>query len=89
MYWHPQYFNIQQKLRDVSKQHSTLISGQRLKGPGRPTFRSKVVRDLFHYFGPEPRRPRMVLQSTAMVVGGKGLRTDLRMQDTDGGLVDA
>lgn len=77
--------HIQQKLRDVveATQHTHFRSA--VKGPGRPTFRSKVVRDLSTILELNRSVLTWSCNPPPLTVGGRNHAPDLRMQDTDGG----
>jgi len=78
--------HVQKKLRGIveaTTQHTNFRPT--VKGQGRPTFRSKVVRDLAAIL--DLNRSVVSWSSTppSLSVGGRDHVPDLRMQDSDGG----
>lgn len=77
--------HIQQKLRAVAEASHRTHFRAAMKGPERPTFRSKVVRDLSTILELNRSVLSWVSNPAPMSVEGSDHVPDLRMQDADGG----
>lgn len=77
--------HIPQKLRDAVEAAQHTHFRPSVKGPGRPTFRSKVVRDLAAILDLNRDVLAWSCSPPPLTVGGKNHVPDLHMQDIDGG----
>lgn len=74
-----------QKLRSVGEASQPSRFPRPVKGPERPTFRSKVVRDLVSILDLNPSVLLWTCNPPPLEVGGRAYVPDIRMQDKDGG----